>query len=84
MLKNFKITSTKFTTVFLSGKMPGRLRLTATKFFLFVVSKKLFKSNFVRMSKASRGNKRPRQNVSKTNYRLALFACETSAVSLKR
>ena len=82
MLKNFKITSTKFTTVFLSGKMPGRLRLTATKFFLFVVSEKLFKSNFVRMSKASRGNKRPRQNVSKTNYRLALFACETSAVSL--
>lgn len=35
MLKNFKITSTKFTTVFLSGKMPGRL--TATKFFLWLV-----------------------------------------------
>ena len=32
MLKNFKITSTKFTTVFLSGKMPDRLRVTATKF----------------------------------------------------
>lgn len=42
MLKNFKITSTKSTTVFLSGKMPGRLRLTATKVF-FVVSKKLSK-----------------------------------------
>lgn len=42
MLKNFKITSTMFTTVFLSGKMPGRLRLTATQVF-FVVSKKLSK-----------------------------------------
>ena len=37
MLKNFKITSTMFTTVFLSGKMPGRLRLTATQVFLWLV-----------------------------------------------
>ena len=42
MLTNFKITSIRFTTVFFSGKMPGRLRLTATKVF-FVVSKKLSK-----------------------------------------
>ena len=42
MMNNFKITSTKFTTVFLIAKMPDRLRLTATKVF-FVVSKKLSK-----------------------------------------
>lgn len=81
MLKNFKITSTKFTTVFLSGKMPGRLRLTATKAF-FVVSQKLSKVTsyeFLKHQEAINAHVRD----SKTNYRLALCACETSAVSLK-